>query len=89
MAKFVATFNYADMEKRAEARPRHLDYLRQLYAEGKLHEAGAFADQRGAMIIYEAATEELARALLDADPYTQAGVTSDVQFREWNMVIPG
>lgn len=89
MAKFVATFTYVDMDKRAQTRPRHLEYLRQLYADGKLHEAGAFADQRGAMIVYETATEQLARDLLAADPYNQAGVIGDIQLREWNISVPG
>jgi uncharacterized protein YciI len=76
------------MEKRKEARPRHLAYLQDLLAQGKLYSAGPFADQTGAIVIYEAKDEEEARELMDADPYKQAGALASAELREWIQVVP-
>jgi len=88
MPLFVVTYTYGDPETRTAARPRHLAYLRHLHGQGKLREAGPFADQRGGMIVYDAEDEAAARALLAADPYNEAGALRDVQVREWNLVLP-
>jgi uncharacterized protein YciI len=88
VARFVVQTTYADMEKRKEARPRHLAYLKDLLAQGKLYSAGPFADQAGALIIYEAANEEEARSLMNADPYNEAGALATSELREWIQVIP-
>jgi hypothetical protein len=69
-------------------RPKHREYLSSLLAQGKLHESGPFADDKGALIIYEVADEAEARAIIAADPYTDAGVVADQQLREWKRVMP-
>jgi uncharacterized protein YciI len=89
MAKFVSIVTFAaDEEKRLAVRPKHREYLSSLLEQGKLHESGPFADDKGALIIYEAADEAEARALIAADPYTDAGVVADFQLREWKRVFP-
>ena len=86
MPKFVAVLTFGDEETRLAARPRHRAYLEELLAAGKLHASGPFADDSGALIIYEAADEAEARDLLANDPYTAAGVVTAVQIKEWNRV---
>ncbi len=87
MAKFVVVLTFGDEAARLEARPRHRAYLEGLLAEGKLHESGPWADDSGALIIYEAADEAEARALLAADPYSTApGVVAAVELQEWRRV---
>ncbi|MDP9359381.1 MAG: YciI family protein [Chloroflexota bacterium] len=89
MAKFAAIVTFGDAEKRLETRPRHRAHLQQLLAEGKLHESGPWADDSGALIIYEAADQTEAQALLDADPYTAVdGIITDVRLLEWNRIFP-
>ena len=89
MAKFVSIITFsADTEKRLEIRPKHREYLTQLLEQGKLHESGPFVDDTGALIIYEAADETEARALIAADPYAGTGVIADSQLREWKRVFP-
>lgn len=87
MAKFVVTANISDQTKRLEVRPRHLAYLRQLTADGKLFAAGPLAGD-SSMFIYDAADEEAARQLLANDPYSQAGIVRDVTVRGWTQVFP-
>ena len=89
MPKFAAILTYGDEAKRLETRPRHREYLRSLLERGQLHGSGPWADDSGALIIYEAPDEAAARALLAADPFSQSpGIITDVQLREWNRVLP-
>lgn len=88
MAYYVLEYRYGDMETRARVRPRHLDYVSGLNADGKVVLAGPVGDGGGAMVVYRAADEAEARRLVDEDPYTLEGVTVDASLREWNVVIP-
>lgn len=89
MAKFVALLTFGpDRDLRLAVRPRHREYLTSLLAQGKLVASGPFADDQGALVIYEAGSREEAQALLDADPYTEAGVIAGVELREWVQVLP-
>jgi uncharacterized protein YciI len=89
MARFALIVTFGDKAKRDETRPIHREYLKSLFEQGKLIESGPFADDSGALIIYECADEAEARAQLAADPYSSAeGVIADVQIREWTLVFP-
>jgi len=87
VAWFVLEQRYVDQQRRAEARARHLEYLRGLAADGRLVAAGPWVAGGGSLIVYDVADEQAARALLAADPYTTHGVTELVSVREWNPVI--
>ena len=89
MAKFAVLLTFGDLDTVAATRPRHREYLQQLLKDGKLHASGPWADGTGALLIYEAADEAEARSLLEADPYTAAGVVAGVQIKEWNQVFRG
>jgi uncharacterized protein YciI len=88
MARFALQLEFKDNERRLEVRPRHREYLRSLLAAGKLVTAGPWADDSGALLVYEGASEEEVREILAADPYTEADVYDIVQLREWNVVVP-
>src|SRR4051794_18087200 len=68
LAKFVLLVKIGDQAARDAARPKHREYLTQLFADGKLIEAGPFKDGKGSLFIYEAADEAEARAIFAADP---------------------
>ncbi len=88
MAKFAVTLTFGDEAPRLATRPRHREYLERLLREGKLHESGPWVDDSGALIVYEAADEAEARALLVADPYSQTeGIIASSQINEWNVVF--
>ena len=87
MAKFAVILTFGDEATRLAVRPRHREYLQRLLAAGKLHESGPWADDSGALIVYEAADEAEARALLAADPYSQTdGIIANARLKEWNRV---
>lgn len=73
---------------RSAARPRHLEYVRELQRQGRLILAGPLpatdspapgpAGMRGSLIVAEFESLHAARAWSNSDPYTQAGVFESV-----------
>ena len=88
MARFALLYRYSDQDLRTQVRPRHLAHLERLHEEGTLVSAGPFEDGSGALVVYEAADEAEARALVDADPYAVEGVMADPVLRAWRVVVP-
>ena len=87
MARFVVGLVYGeDREHRLRVRPEHREYCRELAERGVLLAGGPYADDRGAMLIYETADADELRRILDADPYTKEGVLAETTVREWNAV---
>ena len=77
-----------DNPARLEVRPDHRDYVAELFARGEIRMSGPFADQMGALILYEAADLAAAQALVNADPYVVAGAVEEVDLREWTVLTP-
>lgn len=85
MAKFAVELEFgSDRDERLRVRPAHREYSRDLAARGVLLAGGPFTDDTGALLVYETADERELRAVLDADPYTTAGVIDRTTVREWN-----
>lgn len=89
--KYAAIIEYIDDEQKVQSiRPTHREYLRSLLEKGQLAASGPFTDGSGALIIYEADSPEQAQALLEGDPFHQAGVFAAWRIRPWNQVMgPG
>lgn len=88
MAKFVALLTFGNEEQRLAARPRHREYLKSLLDSGKLVMSGPWADDSGAMLMYEAADEAEVQALLAADPYSEGDSLAGVEVKGWTQVYP-
>jgi uncharacterized protein YciI len=88
MATFALQLKFTDPERRMEVRPAHRDYLGTLNDAGKLVAAGPFADETGALLIYNVADEAELREILAKDPYTTADVYEIITLTEWQMVYP-
>lgn len=90
MPLFVLAYVFPhDPKERLAVRPRHRAYLEELKAAGKLVAAGPWADDSGALLIYDVADEAELAALLANDPYTRAAVYGDRDVREWRPIIGG
>lgn len=86
--KYAAIFTYpTDKTKVDTARPEHRKYLAGLQEKGKLVTAGPFTDGSGALIIYEAESDDEVRGLIKADPFNTAGVFEQHEIRPWNKVF--
>jgi uncharacterized protein YciI len=86
--KFAATIEYSqDKEKVEAARPRHRAYLTSLIEKGQLFASGPFEDGSGALIVYEADSREAVDALMQADPFFEAGVFLSWVVRPWKVIF--
>jgi uncharacterized protein YciI len=86
--KYAAVIEYSrDTAKVEAARPAHRAYLAGLVEKNQLFASGPFEDGWGALIIYEAESQEAAEALMQADPFHAAGVFVRWTLRPWKMVF--
>ena len=86
--KFAALIDYTeDAAKIAAARPAHREYLKGVLDSGRLVISGPFADDKGGLLIYEAASAEETEALIRDDPFAKAGVFTSWRIREWRVVM--
>jgi len=94
----IASDHADSLQKRLEARPAHLQRLKDLQSAGRLLLAGPFpaidseepgpAGFSGSLIIAEFADLAAARVWADADPYVAAGVYRQVEVRPFRKTLP-
>jgi uncharacterized protein len=85
--KFATVFRYDNKEKIPDIRPKHREYLKSLQDQGHLYMSGPFTDDSGALIVYEADTEEEAKRLIENDPFHEAGIFASYAMKPWNRVL--
>ena len=87
MAYFAVEYVYdpSKTELMDQVRPRHRAYLGALRDEGKNLGSGPLSGDAPGALRADAETDVL--AMLDADPFHEAGVVSSRTVREWNPVI--
>lgn len=86
------------LERRASARPAHLERLQALQEQGRLLIAGPHptidsedpgqAGFSGSLVVAEFASLGDAEAWADADPYVAAGVYAQVRVKPFKKVFP-
>ena len=85
--KFAAVFTYQHHDKITAIRPSHREYLSSLEERGKLWMAGPFIDDSGALIIYDAESEDEALEIIKHDPFSKSDIFASFQMKEWNQVF--
>jgi uncharacterized protein YciI len=84
---YVVELAFGDEPGRLEARPAHRELLAQLYQAGKVVLAGPFADEEGALLVFDVENEaELDRIIAD-DPYYSHPAVRVVQRRAWSPIF--
>ena len=73
-------------ERRLLARPAHREWLSSLRSDGRLVDAGPFADGLGALFVFDVETEAALDVLLAADPYPQDSFVV-VRRRPWTPLF--
>jgi len=89
MTLFATTYRYApDSDAQRDAtRPAHREHLGTLTRQGNLLLSGPYVGgDAGALLVFEADTQEAARALTDADPFVIEGLVAEITVREWQTV---
>ncbi|MEV0384453.1 YciI family protein [Nonomuraea sp. NPDC050643] len=87
MATYVLHLAFDGAPARMAARPAHREHLRRLKEEGRLVTAGPWADDSGALHVYEVADEAELREILRADPYTAVNGYEIVLLKEWTPIM--
>jgi len=85
------------LEKRAAARPAHIERLQKLQEQGRVVVAGPTpaidsvdpgdAGMTGSLVVIEFETLQDAKAWADADPYVAAGVYKNVTVKPFKRVF--
>ncbi len=77
--------------RRQRVRERHLEEIKPAVAGGTVQLGGAILDEAGEMIgsalLLEAESEEAARAFLEADIYSKAGVWQDFEIYPFRRAV--
>jgi uncharacterized protein len=84
---FVLELAFSDDPQRLAARPAHRDRLVSLHSDKLLVMAGPFADDSGALLIFNVDTVAELERLLAADPYYRAPGVRVVSHREWRPIV--
>ena len=82
----VLELAFDDSPARLAARPAHRQRLAELHASGALVMAGPWADDSGALLVFDAGRAEVGRVLAD-DPYYSVDGVRVVGLREWLPVV--
>jgi uncharacterized protein YciI len=86
--KFVNLCHYIDdLNRVAELRPAHRQYMARLDSENKLWAAGPFKDGTGALFIYEAVDLEAAEEIRQADPYFIGKAFAKSELAAWSPAL--
>jgi uncharacterized protein len=91
METFAVTYAYSANTSagRDEHRPRHVEFLREQFNDGRLVKSGPFGPQEdpGALLIIDADSKADAEALMDRDPFYLNGLVEQRSIRQWNVVF--
>ncbi|MFD0205604.1 MULTISPECIES: YciI family protein [Saccharothrix] len=88
MARFAVELVFGDnRDERLAVRPAHREYVATLVERGVVLAAGPYADETGALLVYEVADEAELREVLAADPYTPADVIKETRVHEWQTLL--
>lgn len=82
----ILELTFTAAPERLAARPAHRAFLAGLHDDGRLLAAGPWADDSGALLVFDVDRPELDR-ILDADPYYRSPGVEVVSIREWVPVI--
>ncbi|MBT2555945.1 YciI family protein [Arthrobacter sp. ISL-5] len=89
MPTFAVTYAYSDSSSAARdaARPRHVEFLKTQFESGRLIKSGPFGPEEapGALLIFAGDSKADVEALMNQDPFHQAGLIDERTVRLWNI----
>jgi uncharacterized protein YciI len=88
MAIFAVLTTYDNRVVRDRVRPSHRAFLQEQLDRGALISGGPFADDSGALLLFEVESREALKEIIDQDPYTQTpSCLESITVREWNRIF--
>lgn len=84
---WIVDLTFTETPERIAARPAHRGLLADLHAAGVVRMAGPYADDTGAMIVFDTSDRRALDNLIAGDPYfTTPGVRVE-RIREWQPFL--
>ena len=83
---YVVELEFGEEPARLAARPAHRRRLRSLHADGTLVTAGPFADDSGALLIFDVPDSGALHRLLEEDPYYRTPGVTVTRCRPWTPI---
>lgn len=84
---FVVELAFGGDEERLAARPAHRERLQRLREDGALRMAGPFADDSGALLIFDVPDEATLEGILADDPYYGTPGVTVVSRQQWSPIV--
>lgn len=84
---FVVELTFTDDPARLAARPAHRERLRRLHADGLLVMSGPFADDSGALLIFDVDDPAALARILADDPYYSAPGVTVARRKPWSPIF--
>jgi len=84
---FVVELAFGTNPDRLALRPAHRQMLQELHKKKKVLMAGPWADDSGALLLFDAETKDHVKTLMDEDPYYKAPGVTIKTIRAWTPVI--
>ncbi|SDW78048.1 hypothetical protein SAMN04487917_105420 [Arthrobacter sp. yr096] len=89
MATFAVTYAYSESTsaRRDTVRPSHVEFLKAQFDGGRLLKSGPFGPEEtpGALLIIAGDSKADVEALMDQDPFHEAGLIQERTVRQWNI----
>lgn len=86
---FVVELSFSESQERLAERPAHRERLERLHDDGTVRMAGPFADDSGALLIFDVPDETALDAILAEDPYFETPGVTVVRRRRWMPIVGG
>lgn len=90
MTAYAVVYAYVpETEAMAEARPGHVEFLKELHTNGELLVSGRLieGDPEGALLIIKGESVAEVEQLMDADPLYSGGFIAERRVRRWNIAF--
>ena len=84
---YVVELEFGAEPERLAARPAHRDRLQRLRDNGQVVLAGPWADDSGALLVFDVPSRDALDRLLDDDPYFGTPGVSVVRRVEWTPIV--
>jgi uncharacterized protein len=84
---YVVELAFGPEPERLAARPAHRERLQQLRDAGQVVLAGPWADDSGALLVFDVASHGALDRLLDDDPYFRTPGVTVVRSAEWTPIV--
>jgi uncharacterized protein len=84
---FVVELALDPTPERMQARPDHRQRLQNLKNQGRLLMAGPYADDAGALLVFDVTELDEMQQLLAEDPYYRTAGVTVVRCTEWTPIV--